>query len=48
MKYNLSFELPYTLDAYSHVTLQEMLQKEIQSFLHEKKVEVHLSREDWV
>ena len=40
MKYELKFEIPYRLDAYESVTLQERFEREINSFLQEKKANV--------
>ena len=36
MKYTISFETPYSLDAYEAVTLQERFEREIKSFISEK------------
>ncbi len=40
MKYVMKIELQYSLDAYEQVTLEEMLQREIQSFLADKDAKV--------
>ena len=36
MKYTISFETPYSLDAYEVVTLQERIEKEIKSFISDE------------
>ena len=36
MKYKISFETPYSLDAYEAVTLQERFEREIKSFISDE------------
>lgn len=36
MKYTISFETPYSLDAYEVVTLQERFERQIKSFIGEE------------
>ena len=47
MRYEFKFDVPYTLDAYEHVTLKERLEGEVKSFLGEKELNCNLGREDW-
>ena len=40
MNYVMKFKVPYSLDAYEQVTLKERLEREIQSFMADKRIEV--------
>lgn len=40
MIYEMTMEIPYTLDAYDHVTLKERFDRELKSFLCDKRAEV--------
>lgn len=45
MKYTISFETPYSLDAYEVVTLQERIERQIKSFISDE-CEVNYIAED--
>jgi hypothetical protein len=45
-KYALTFTLPYKLGAYDHVTLNERLERELQSYLDDRDIKAFLTEED--
>ena len=45
-KYTLTFTLPYKLSAYDHVTLNERLERELQSYLDDRDIKAFLTEED--
>lgn len=45
-KYELTFTLPYQLDAYDHVTLNERLERELQSYFDDRSIKAFLTEED--
>ena len=45
-KYELTFTLPYRLDAYDHVTLNERLERELQSYFDDRSIKAFLTEED--
>lgn len=45
-KYELIFTLTYKLGAYDHVTLNERLEREIQSYLEDGTIKAILTEED--
>lgn len=47
MKYEMLFDVPFTLDAYDQVTLKEHLEGEIRSWLRCREAEVvYLAKEE--
>ena len=45
-KYALTFTLPYKLGAYDYVTLNERLERELQSYLYDRSIKAFLTEED--
>lgn len=45
-KYELTFTLPYKLGAYDHVTLNERLERELQSYFDDRNIKAILTEED--
>ena len=45
-KYELTFTLPYKLGAYDHVTLNERLERQLQSYLDDRSIKAILTKED--
>ena len=45
-RYQLTFTLPYKLGAYDHVTLNERLEREIQSYFNDRNIKTFLSKEE--
>lgn len=45
-KYTLTFTLPYKLGAYDHVTLNERLERELQSYFDDRNIKAILTEED--
>jgi hypothetical protein len=46
MDYKLTFTLPFRLDAYDFVTLKDRLEREIQSYFHDRSINALLSEEE--
>lgn len=47
MTYEMVMDIPYTLDAYDQVTLKERFDRELKSFLCDKRAEViYLTKQD--
>lgn len=45
-EYSLTFTLPYQLGAYDHVTLNERLERELQSYFDDRSIKAILTEED--
>lgn len=47
MIYEMTMDIPYTLDAYDQVTLKERFDRELKYFLGDKRAEVlYLTKQD--
>lgn len=46
VKYTLTFTLPYKMGAYDHVTLNERLERELQSYFDDRGIKAILTEED--